>query len=465
MWATRCAVGTKPTRIPATARGLAWATHQQVWQHGGYANIAWPRLLAESPLSPEDTRFATELTYGSLRRYGQWDAIVRIASGRDPEKVQPEVWWLLILGTHQLLAMSTAQHAAVNEMVALGKTLGFSRASGLVNAVLRRVSERSLEEWLQVLTADLPDGPEALGASSAHPVWIVEALGVALEREGRADELPQLLAAHNLPATTHLALLGAHERDSDQRTPHSPVGVVSGGNPGLDPRVISGVARVQDEGSQLAALVAAHVAPMEPGMRMLDACAGPGGKTAVWGYAASQVGATVVAVEQHPHRAALVRDSVRSLPTESVSVVSADVVEFLAQGSEPFDRILLDAPCLGLGALRRRPEARWRKKPSDLESLRGIQRALLSACAHALAPGGHLVYVTCSPVVEETTEAISWILSQDASLRTLHTDSVLQRVSRAPIKAAAVGSAVQLWPHRHAMDAMFIQVLTKSPSE
>jgi 16S rRNA (cytosine967-C5)-methyltransferase len=425
----------------------------------------WPRLLAESPLSAEDTRFATELAYASLRRYGQWDAIVRIASGREPEKVQPEVWWLLILGTHQILAMSTPQHAAVNEMVALCKTLGFSRASGLVNAVLRRVSERSLDQWYSALTADLPEGREALAATTAHPVWIVEALARALEREGRADELPQLLAAHNTAATTHLALLGATAHPDDQRTPHSPIGVVSVGNPGADPRVLSGAARVQDEGSQLAALVAAKVAPMEPGMAMLDACAGPGGKTAVWGWAASQVGATLVAVEQHPHRAALVRDSVRGLPTQSVEVIAADVIEWLATRTEPYDRILLDAPCLGLGALRRRPEARWRKTPSDLESLRDIQRSLLLACAQALAPGGHLVYVTCSPVVEETTEAIAWILEQDASLQATQTDAVLERVSRVPLEGVAVGSAVQLWPHRHGTDAMFIQVLTKSHSD
>lgn len=455
----------RKTRYPRSARGLAWALHQQVWAQGGYANIVWPKLLADTPLSAEDTRFATELAYGSLRRYGQWDAIVKAASGRDPERVQQEVWWLLILGTHQLLAMSTATHAAVNEMVALCKTLGFSRAAGLVNAVLRRVSEKTFEQWLEVLTGNQSQGPETLGVTYAHPEWIVHALSRALDREGRLDELPELLGAHNQPASTHLALLGSTPRPDDQRTPHSPIGVVSSGNPGLDPRVVSGTARVQDEGSQLAALVAAHVAPMTPGMRMLDACAGPGGKAAVWADAAQQVGATLVAVEQHAHRAALVRDSVRGLQPDTVEVVTDDVVDYLDGAPEPFDRILLDAPCLGLGALRRRPEARWRKKPADLDALIVAQRSLLSACAAALAPGGHLVYVTCSPVVEETTEAISWLLAHDASIRVVQTEPVLQSVVREPINQVAVGSAVQLWPHRHHTDAMFIQVLVKAHSD
>ncbi len=455
----------RKTRYPRSARGLAWALHQQVWEEGGYANIVWPKLLADSPLSAEDTRFATELAYGSLRRYGQWEAIVKAASGRDPHRIQQEVWWVLILGTHQLLAMSTATHAAVNEMVALCKTLGLSRASGLVNAVLRRVSEKTLEQWLEALTANRPEGAERLGVLHAHPEWIVHALGRALEREGRLEELPDLLAAHNEPASTHLALLGSTPHPDDQRTPHSPIGVVSPGNPGLDARVVASTARVQDEGSQLAALVAAHLAPMTEEMRMLDACAGPGGKAAVWGQAAEQVGATLTAVEQHAHRAALVSDSVRGLHSGTVEVVTADVIDYLAVASEPFDRILLDAPCLGLGALRRRPEARWRKKHSDLDGLMDAQRALLSACAAALAPGGHLVYVTCSPVVEETTEAISWLLAQDSTMRAVPTEPLIQSVVRKPLDQVAVGTAVQLWPHRHGTDAMFIQVLVKSPSD
>lgn len=455
----------KRTQIPGTPRGLAWSLHQQVWQEGAYANIAWPKLLAQSSLSPEDTRFATELAYGSLRRYGQWGAVIEIASGRREHTVQPEVWWLLILGTHQLLALSTAQHAAVNEMVALCKRLGFSRAAGLVNAVLRRVSEKTLEEWLEVLTDGLGEGSQALSASTAHPEWIVEKLAQALVREDRLEELPALLAAHNTPASTHLALLGAEASGTEEHTSHSPIGVVAEGNPGRDPRVISGEARVQDEGSQLAALVAAHVAPMTSGMRMLDACAGPGGKTAVWGYAAWQAGASLTAVEQHPHRARLVTDSVRSLPPGTVDLKSADLLDFLPQQKEPFDRILLDAPCVGLGALRRRPEARWRKKLSDLEGLIDTQRRLLAACADALAPGAYLVYVTCSPVVEETTEAISWILQKDPQLQAVSTDAILQRVSVEPLVDAGVSSAVQLWPHRHHTDAMFIQVLQKKPAD
>ncbi len=438
-------------------RASAWLLHQQVWGEGGYANIVWPKILATAGLSEQDTAFATELAYGSMRRFGQWSAILERASNRTASGVQPEVWWLLVLGTHQLLAMSTPVHAAVNEMVALAKSLGYSRASGFVNAVLRRVSERELDQWVEIVTDSAPSEHAAWGLRLAHPEWIVEQLEAALARENQEGELGDLLEAHNTPASTHLALLAEDITGDDRRTRFSPRGVVVAGNPGRDQRVVSGRARVQDEGSQLAALVASAATPLREDSVVLDACAGPGGKTALL---ASVIAPRVVAVEQHAHRARLVSQSVAGLPPESVEVVTADVLDYLPSAGE-HDLILLDAPCSGLGALRRRPEARWTKQASDLGDLVALQRLLLAACLKSLAPGGVVVYVTCSPAPVETTEQIAWALETFADVEAVDTDPVLQSVTRETVARAALGSAVQLWPHRHGTDAMFIQILRR----
>lgn len=439
------------------ARAAAWTLHQQVWRDGAYANLAWPRIASNAGLSAEDRRFATELAYGSLRRYGQWSQVITLASGRDEKSVEPGIWWVLVLGAHQLFAMSTAVHAAVNETVALSKAVGYARASGLVNAVMRRLSEKDLDQWLEALTAGVTDSLEVLARKHAHPRWVVEALAHSLEREGRSGELEALLASHNTPARPQLVLLEGAREPSDEATPLSPRGVYSTGDPGADPRVIAGTARVQDEGSQLAALIAARVGALGPQARVLDACAGPGGKTAVLASELHAVGGALVAIEQHPHRAALVSDSVRVF-SHLVDVVSADVTEYLAD-HRPWDLIVLDAPCSGLGALRRRPEARWTKSPEDLPGLIETQRTLLASAAGALAPGGHLVYVTCSPVVEETSDAVDWLCETQPEIERVDTASVLADATGGQPPGVRVGQAVQLWPHRHGTDAMFIQIL------
>ena len=440
-----------------TARGCAFTLHAQVWGEGAYANLAWPRILRDAKLETQDRGFATELAYGSLRRFGTWRLVAEAASGRPAEKLQPEVMWLLVLGIHQLLAMSTPVHAAVNETVSLCKTLGFSRASGLINAVLRRVARRTVDEWLDQVAEATEDPDEQLGRRTAHPAWIVRALRESLEREGNGDQLEALLHAHNEPASTHLALLKGEPEPGETRTRLSPRGVLASGDPGSDPRVAAGVARVQDQGSQLAALVAAAATTLDSTSRVLDACAGPGGKTAVL---ASTIDPPVVAVEQHAHRAQLIEDSVRALPADAVSVVTGDVLEHLKDAA-PYDLILLDAPCSGLGALRRRPEARWTKTAADLDGLVDTQRRLLHGCLDSLRPGGSLVYVTCSPVVAETTAQIDWAITTIPGVEAVATAPVVNSVAREPLDDSAVGTAVQLWPHRHGSDAMFIQILQR----
>jgi 16S rRNA (cytosine967-C5)-methyltransferase len=190
-------------------------------------------------------------------------------------------------------------------------------------------------------------------------------------------------------------------------------------------------------------------------------CAGPGGKTAVLGAAALDHGAHVTAIETVPHRVRLVEDSVRALTARRTGVVDVREGDSRVVPGE-FDRILLDAPCSGLGALRRRPEARWRKQPESLGELTALQSELLSAGLRALAPGGVLAYVTCSPVVAETSAIIDKALGNHPEISVLDTAAVLDGATKVPLPRSARGTAVQLWTHRHGTDAMFIQLLQKA---
>lgn len=440
----------------ATARGVAWELIQVVWRDGAYANIAWPELLGRAGLSTADRAFATELAYGTLRKWGLWGQIVEAAGGRAEKNLDPGVWWVLLLGTHQLLALNTPAHAAVNESVDLVKDRGFRSASGLVNAILRKVSARTEDQWVDVLSETTSDPLERSALRGAHPVWVASLLHDALEREGAGGELDALLAAHNTPARVTLALLQG-EPDGDV-TPYSPRGLYLSGAPGDDRRVREGVARVQDEGSQLAALVAADGCGLPADARVVDACAGPGGKTAVLATRFSEV----IALEQHAHRAELVRQAVTGV-SETVTVLHADAVQYFSDHPGDADLVLVDAPCLGLGALRRRPEARWTKSADDLEALVHAQRDLLGAAVNGVRPGGVVVYVTCSPVVAETTEQVEWVLRHHPEMEAMNTGSVLDAVAKTPVPDSRVGSAVQLWPHRHGTDAMFIQALRRQP--
>ncbi len=434
-----------------SARRLAWELLRVVWQEGAYANLAWPTLLGESNLEGPDRGFATELAYGSLRHWGQWGRVLEQAGGRSEDSTDPEVWWVLVLGVHQLLALETPAHAAVNESVELCKKVGKKSATGLVNAVLRKVAAHSQSEWLEILASGVDDPVEKDAVRGAHPEWVARLLLESLEREGRGGDLAALLAAHNAPARVTLAVLDGEPEEP--RTPFSPLGEYLDGVPGDDSRVRSGAARVQDEGSQLAALVATGLG-LPHDAAVVDACAGPGGKTAVLGTYFSHV----TALEQHEHRSALVRQAVRH-QQHPAQVHTVDAVEYFQAHQAEADLVVLDAPCLGLGALRRRPEARWTKQQDDLTDLVRTQRELLAAAISGLRPGGYCVYITCSPVVAETTEQMAWICQEVPELKVVPTGPILDSIARVPVPDASVGSAVQLWPDRHGTDAMFIQVL------
>jgi 16S rRNA (cytosine967-C5)-methyltransferase len=431
-----------------------------VHESDAYANLLLPHKLADAGLSEADAGLATELSYGTLRRQGYYDRVIQLASGRPLDRLDPEVLDILRLGAHQLLGMRVAAHAAVDESVSLVGAVGKRSAAGLVNGVLRTLTRTSPDEWRARVLEGL-HGDDRLAAEEAHPLWIVEAFRAALEAEGRSGELRQLLEADNAaPRVSLVALPGLTvPGELGELGGVSPIAAQSsGGDPARNPLVASGRARVQDEGSQLAALALTRARQVQPGERWLDLCAGPGGKTAVLAAEAAVGGATVLANEMIPARAQLVRNALAVFEPVPTVLVGDGRVIGESVGEPRFDRILLDAPCSGLGALRRRPEARWRKHPRDVDELAVLQGELLDAAIDVLAPGGLLAYVTCSPHLAETRDVITAVLARHPALSAVDTPAVLATISRRPLDLGA-GPSAQLWPHRHGTDAMYIQLL------
>ena len=423
-----------------------------------YTNLVLPAAIAHYKLSGRDAAFTTELASGTIRLRGTYDPVIAACSDRPMTKIEARVLDAIRLGTHQLLSMRVPAHAAISTTVDLVHLRTGAAAAGFTNAVLRKVSEHDLDEWVSRVAPDPRTAPTRHAAVAySHPEWVVEELRNAV---GGA-ELPELLAADNVaPAVTLVARPGRSTREElpGEPTPYSPYGVVmAGGDPGAIPAVREQRAGVQDEGSQLVATVLADAPLAGPDRRWLDLCAGPGGKAALLAAIAAGRGASVVASELQRHRTGLVARALQGADGVA-GIVTAD-------GTRPpyrpgsFDRVLVDAPCTGLGALRRRPEARWARKPDDLVTLVMLQRSLANAALDLVRPGGVLLYATCSPVISETAMVVN-VIAQARTDVVLEDASAL--VSHIPDCAGPVPGTVQLWPHRHGTDAMFMALFRRA---
>ncbi len=457
------------------ARTAALEVLRAVRVEDAYANLALPHALARHGLTGRGAAFATELAAGTLRRQGTYDAVLEACTDRPLRRVQAKVLDVLRLGTHQLLGMRVPTHAAISTSVDLARARGGQRTAGFVNAVLRRVARADLDAWVRRLAPDREEDPLGFAAlAHAHPRWVVEAFSEALagrlgDRAG-AEELEALLAADNDPprvtlvARPGLAPLEELVAAGAEPAPYSPyAAVLPAGDPGALPAVAEGRSGVQDEGSQLVALALAGAPVDGEDHRWLDTCAGPGGKAALLAALAGGTGAGLLAAELQEHRAALVARAARASGSGLLGVVTADGTQ-PAWPDATFDRVLLDAPCTGLGALRRRPEARWRRAPRDLDTLVPLQRALLDQALTAVRPGGVVLYATCSPVLSETVGVVE-------TVRADRDDVVLEDAAvglpggpqrYADARVPALPGAVQLWPHRHGTDAMFLALLRRT---
>lgn len=463
------------TRRADPARLVAFEVLRAVAAEDAYANLVLPSRIRHHGLDKRDAGFATELSYGALRGQGTYDAVLARCVDRPLDQLDPAVLDALRIGTHQLLAMRVPAHAALDQTVGLARAVIGAGPSALINAVLRKVSARTLEEWLELLLSDETDETRIASIRYAHPEWIVRALRQSLVAHGRpVSEINELLDADNAaPVVNLVALPGLGSLDEALEGGATPGELVegsalsSGGDLGRLVSVREGSTRVQDVGSQLVARAMAAVdlgtgtGSDGTGERWLDLCAGPGGKAALLGALARQQGATLLANEPAPHRAKLVRQALAAVPHEIWHVRTGDGREVGTEMAESFDRVLVDAPCTGLGALRRRPESRWRRTPKDLTDLGPLQRELLRSALAAVKPGGVVAYVTCSPHPAETTAVVSDVLRKRDDLELLDAGAVLDGVSLTGHLDAGHEHTAQLWPHIHRTDAMFLALIRK----
>lgn len=449
-----------------TARTVALDLLMAVETEDAYANLILPKMLTNSGLDTRDSAFAQELAFGTLRWQLFYDRVIEECAQRYSDEIDLPALVVLRLGAHQVLGMRVPSHAALSETVNLAKKRLSQGAVGFINGVLRRVSERSRDEWLAIVLNGLDNEHERLAVEFSHPIWVVRALEQALKLDGRESELKDLLFADNIaPLVSLVALPGlADERDFEDLEvgPASPIGSqLDGGDPNQLIAVREGRVRVQDQGSQLAALALIRVKDVVPGEKWLDICAGPGGKAALLAAEARLSNVELVCNEVLPHRAKLVEQALRAVDP-NVKVTIEDGREIGNTSPATYDRILLDAPCTGLGALRRRPEARWRKKPTDVAELAKLQEQLLISAWAALKPGGTLAYITCSPHQAETNTIVAWAEKKFGSeLELVNTNEVLHRINP-NLRLNTERKTTQLWPHIHQTDAMFISLMHKS---
>jgi len=463
---------------------------------GGYSNLVLPGLLRTSGLDRRDRALVTDLVYGTLRQQGQADHLLAGTSRRPLPELDSPVRAALRLGAYQLLA-GIAPHAAVAATV--GAVAGWStpasirRAAPYVNAVLRRVADLG-PPW------PFPDGddPDALAVRTSHPRWIVD----LLRRDFGADAEAILASANEPPAvtlrpnplrTTPEALAAELTRGDDDATAARvqvepgrlvPTALLSRGVGDLArlPAVAEGRATPQDQASQaVAAAIGAR-----PGERILDLAAAPGGKATALAEAMGDDG-LVVASDLRPGRAGRVQDAAHRLGLASVQVLVADgrhlplrapgegpvdagtdraapvgggdgsEGERQAAGPGRFDRVLLDAPCSGLGVLRRRPEARWRLDPADIDRLAALQRQLLTAAVDRVRPGGLLAYCVCTLTREETLDIDAWAAGAFPSLTP----------ARGPLPGPPwrpYGRGALLLPSDAGTDGMFLLLLQQHPA-
>ena len=433
----------KPRKID-NPRLLAFEVLAEVGLQGAYSNLILPKALSESILEANDRAFATELVYGTLRMQGRHDHFISAASDRSLEQIDPKALIVLRLGTHQLKQMRVPSHAAIYESVELAKKVVGKSTASFVNAILRKIDSLDFEQ-LSKPTQEYA----RLALEYSHPEWIVSSYFDSLKN---SSDVISLLQANNNPAKPTLiawpglAAQGELLEAGALAIVRSSVAATFDGNPGDIAAIRERRAGVQDLGSQL--VVEKFYDQFKPNLRWLDLCAGPGGKAAYLSALLKRDGGSLLANEISNERAKLV--------SQVMQHGEVNVCDGRSMPDElgKFDRILLDAPCTGIGALRRRPEVRWRRNLQDLKNLTQLQSELLESATRLLSPGGIIAYVTCSSHQAETKFQIRSFLKQHSNFTRISVQD----------ERADIDGDLQLWPHRDGTDAMFLSLLRSQES-
>ena len=442
---------------PGGARLLAYDLVSQVNRNGAYANLRLPELLADSDLDLRDRSFVTELSYGTLRLQGKHDFAISKKADRPINELDEKIVDLLRIGIHQIFEMRVPIHAAVGETVEVARAVAGESKASYVNALLRSISADL--DMYEVLKNDQNiSAIEKLSILYSHPTWIINAYFDQLKDW---DAVEDLLRTNNIPVAPHVVAWPGKSSVSEilevggEKLPLGTFSVLSNTLPNDYPAIKDKRAGIQDMGSQLVAEIF-YATKSEQPLKWLDLCAGPGGKAALLHnlLQTNDPKDFFLANEPTTHRADLVA---RVIPREKI--VSFDGRDWDKFG-EKFDRILIDAPCSGLGALRRRPEARWRRSLNDLKELLPLQRDLIDSAYEMLNRGGIIGFATCSPLLAETKSQVL-----DAKYR--HKDLEILDISNfSPAGSTGVNSdgSLQLWTHLDGSDSMFMALLQK-PSQ
>jgi len=410
---------TKTNRMPGGkpkgAREVAMGVLHNVETRGAYSGLELNQALQAAELSRPDAALATELVYGTIQRLNTIDYVLRSRVKGWPKKVEPWVRALLRMSYYQLRWLSRVPaHAVVDEAVTIAKKRGHAGIGGLVNGVLRALLREGFD-------SSLPSGlpaVERISLEHSHPQWLVERW-IAEFGEAAAERLcasnnepPHVSARVNALQASREEILAEMTDAGIDATPSplAPEGIIAikSGNLVHTEWYKQGRVTIQDESSMLVAAVA----DPRPGMRVLDCCAAPGGKTTHLAEKMRDEG-KIVANDVHPHKEALIRQQAERLNLHSVQTMTGDALE-LAGKLEPesFDVVLLDAPCSGLGVIRRKPEIKWNKSNADVASLAELQNRLLEQVRPLVKPGGTLVYSTCTIAPEENGNAIRAFLER-----------------------------------------------------
>jgi len=448
--------------MTSSPRQAAYHTLLRIEKERSYADILIDRELQEGGLTGPDRGLYTELVYGTLRKQGTLDHIMSQFSNTPPGRLERSVILLLRLGLYQMFFLDRIPvSAAVNETVNLAKQYS-SRSAGFINAVLR-----SADRGRETIRYPDPDKEPAawLAAKHSHPLWIAEGwlaqLGFAEAAElaaAMSGPPPFTIRANRLKTDRGALILRLQaEGVSAVPCPFAPDGLTITSSVSLSNlnSFREGLFAVQDEASQLAALL---LAP-QPGDTILDLCAAPGGKAT---YLAELTGdnCSMVACDRNPRKLALIREVVERLGIRNITVTLLDAtkpLEKLDQGL--FDRILIDAPCSGLGVIHRNPEGKWWKEPSDPLRLAITQRAILANAAGRLKPGGVMVYSTCSTSLEENEQVVENFIKQRPDFMIEPVSSALPQTAEMQTKQGFFRS----WLHRDGMDGFFAARLIKKP--
>lgn len=438
------------------ARATALKIINEVYNNGAYANVALAKNLRNNPLSDVDRRFATELVYGTVKAGGTLDWIIKKYISKPLKKLDAVVLNILRLGVYQIKYMDKVpESAACNESVELAKKFTNAGAAKFVNGVLRTMLREPQK-------ADFPNGKgnatAELALKEMHPEWLVrrwikefgydEAVRLC---EFNNQQAPLVLRTNTLKTNSSELILNLESRGVEaHKSMLAPEGVILDKHGSLDnlEALQEGYCQVQDESSMLVA----HVLDPQPNEFIIDVCSAPGGKTTHIASLMENKG-RILACDIYGHKLERVRENAERLGIEIIETEEMDARDVGEEYTEMADRVLVDAPCSGLGVLRRKPDSRWRKSKELLTELPKLQLEILKSAGNALKKGGILVYSTCTIAREENQSVVEAFLKDNDRFELLNAGERLPK--------PRTEEMVQLYPQRDGTDGFFISCMRK----